>query len=100
MDLILLAHKMAWKVLVMLEAASQMTVTTVLSARAEGEHRNATWAETAILFEDNYVSHSPRPVAIRVDPDGCFVLRTWTENIDEVGHHSRSSQWSSSSSIG
>ena len=39
------------EVLVMLEVASQMTVTTVLSVRAGGLNRNATSTETAMLFE-------------------------------------------------
>ena len=65
----------------MVEAASQMIVTAVVFVRTEGEHRNATTADTAMLFDSHYLSHRPRPVAIRFDPEVCLVSREWTKTL-------------------
>ena len=75
MDLTLESHKTVAKVLVMVEAASQMAVTAVLFARPDGEHRNATAAETTSVFETTHLAHYPGLVALRFDPEGCFVSR-------------------------
>ena len=69
MDVNLESHKDV----VMVEAASQMAVTAVVSVRTDGKHRNATATETTSLFENSYVAHYPRLVAVRFDSEGCFV---------------------------
>ena len=78
-DLTLESHKTVANVLVMVEAASQMAVTAVLFVRTDGKHRKATAAGTTSLFENAYVAHYPRPVAVRFDPEGCVVSRGWSE---------------------
>ena len=67
MDLILESHETVVKILVMVEAASQMTMTAVVFARADGEHRNATATETTSLCGKSYLAHYPRPVAVRIN---------------------------------
>ena len=83
--LILLARNMVAKVLVLVEAASQMTIAAVLLVRAKGEHHNATSAETAMLFENNNMSHYPRAVAMRFAPEDCSVSCEWTETLTSLG---------------
>ena len=47
--------------------------------RLDGEHRNALAAEFTSLFENSYLLHHPRPVAVRFDPDSYFVSCEWSE---------------------
>ena len=67
------------RVLALVEAASQMTVSALSLVRAEPKHRNATKAETTVLSEHPNVSHYPGPVAIRFDSEGCIVSREGTQ---------------------
>ena len=47
---------------------------------ARTEHRKATATQTTSLFENSYLALSPRLVASRFDPEGCFVSREWSES--------------------
>ena len=92
MDLTLVSHKTVAKVLVMVQAASQTAVTSVLFVRTDGEHRNATATQTTSLFDNSHLAHYPRPVAVRFDQDGCFVSRErsrgWTSlQIPQLDKH-------------
>ena len=51
------SDKTVTKVLVVVEAASQMAVTMVLFVRSDGEHRGATAAEMTGLFENTNLAH-------------------------------------------
>ena len=73
-------------------AASQMAVTAVLFVRTDGEHRNATATETTSVFENSYPAHYPRLLAVRFDPEGCFVSRERSEKAHEHTQYARQSQ--------
>ena len=75
---------LAHNVLVVVEAASHMAVTAVLSVSAEEVHRNAKSTETAMLFESSHWLHCPRPTAIRFGLEGCFVSKPLTRLFSEL----------------
>ena len=83
MDLTLESHETVVKNLVMVEAASQMTMTAVVFARADGEHRNATATETTSLCGKSYLAHYPRPVAVRINKV-VFVSCEWSETLTRL----------------
>lgn len=79
MDSFLPGQKSVAKVLVMVEAASQFVVCSMVFVRTETEHRNATTAETLQCFERDWLGHYPRPGSLRYDPEVCFVSCEWSD---------------------
>ena len=73
-DLTLESHKTVSKVLVMVEAASQMAVTAVLFVRTNGEHRKCDSDRDDESVRKLCLSPYPILVAVRFDPEGCFCV--------------------------
>jgi hypothetical protein len=54
------------------EEASGFCVPKVLFERANGTHRNPTAQEVTDAFADTWLSHYPKPVRVKTDPEGAF----------------------------
>jgi hypothetical protein len=54
------------------EEASGFSVPKLLFERVNGTHRNPTAQEVTDAFADTWLSHYPKPVRVKTDPEGAF----------------------------
>ena len=54
------------------EEASGFLVPKVLHERPMGSHRNPTAQEVTDAFADTWLSHYPKPIRVKTDPEGAF----------------------------